>query len=312
MSGVVRHISGRLKYASRMIWRSIWIPRAGSASPPVMVAPGEVGVSFIGHSSFLIQMGGKNILIDPVYANWLIVLRRLRHPGIRFKDLPPIDLVLLTHAHMDHLHRPTLARVARRLRRANGSAPEVVVPWGNEDLVKTLGFSRVQTLRWWETATVQGLDITLTPCRHWGTRWFKDSHRGFGGYVLRSGKQVLYNSGDTAYFEGFRQIGKRFQPQIALLPIGAYYPDSFRSVHTSPEDALQAFEDLGASTMIPMHYGTFRLSHEPMEEPVPRLLDSAARLGIAERVCVVAEGSTAVFEGSALSFQVSNSTVSAR
>ena len=169
------------------------------------------------------------------------------------------------------------------------------MPWGNEDLVSTLGFARVQALRWWESALVGDIDVTLTPCRHWGTRWFKDSHRGYGGYVLKAGNRILYDSGDTAYFEGFKEIGKRLHPQIALLPIGAYYPDSFRTVHTSPEDALQAFVDLGAEVMVPMHYGTFKLSHEPMEEPVPRLLASAARLGVADKMRVVPEGQTAVF-----------------
>ena len=181
------------------------------------------------------------------------------------------------------------------MKRKHGRTPVVVVPWGNEDLVKAMGFSRVQALQWWESTVIEGLDVTMTPCRHWGTRWFKDSHRGYGGYVLKSGSQTLYDSGDTAYFDGFKEIGKRLHPQIALLPIGAYYPDSFRTVHTSPEDALQAFVDLGAQTMVPMHYGTFKLSHEPMEEPVPRLLASATRLGLAEQMRVVPEGETAVF-----------------
>ena len=99
----LRHIGGRLKYAFKMIWNSAWAPMAGTTAMPQIVAAGEVGVTFIGHSSFLLQMGGKNILIDPVYANWLVLLRRQRRPGVRLKDLPPIDLVLLTHAHMDHL-----------------------------------------------------------------------------------------------------------------------------------------------------------------------------------------------------------------
>ncbi len=295
MSGRVRHVGGRLKYGLKMVWRSVWMRRAGSSTKPVLVAPGEIGVTFIGHSSFLVQMGGKNILIDPVYANWLIILRRLRHPGVRLKDLPPIDLVLLTHAHMDHLHKPTLRRVVRLSRSKGGQAPQVIVPKGVEDLVMPMGFSKVETLEWWQTTRAAGLEVTLTPCRHWGTRWFKDSHRGYGGYVLRFGSQVLYDSGDTAYFDGFGEIGRRFQPRIALLPIGAYHPDSFRTVHTSPEDALQALVDLGSETMIPMHYGTFRLSHEPMEEPVPRLLASAKRAGLEDRIRVVPEGSTAVF-----------------
>jgi L-ascorbate metabolism protein UlaG (beta-lactamase superfamily) len=283
-----------------MVWNSAWSPMAGSQSRPVLAKADEIGVTFIGHSSFLLQMGGKNILVDPVYARWLILLRRQRRPGVRIEDLPPMDIVLLTHAHMDHLNRPSLKKIARRMRRKFGRAPEVVVPWGNEDLVETLGFSAVHALRWWESTVVQGLTVTLTPARHWGTRWFTDSHRGYGGYVLQHGEQTLYDSGDTAYFDGFHEIGKRLKPQLALLPIGAYHPDSFRTVHTSPEDALQAFVDLGGATMVPMHYGTFKLSHEPMEEPVPRLLASAAKLGLSGRMRIVAEGETAIFAADSL------------
>ena len=297
--GRLRHIGGRLKYGLKMVWRSAWAPMAGNHDKPVLASPDEIGVTFIGHSSFLLQMGGRNILVDPVYARWLILLRRLRRPGVRIEDLPPIDLVLLTHAHMDHLNRPSLKKIVRRMRRIHGRTPDVVVPWGNEDLVSTIGFAAVHALRWWESVEVQGLTLTLTPCKHWGTRWFKDSHRGYGGYVIAHGEQRLYDSGDTAYFDGFREIGRRLKPQLALLPIGAYYPDNFRSVHTSPEDALQAFVDLGATMMVPMHYGTFRLSHEPMEEPVPRLLASAAKLGLADKVKVVREGETAVFAAAA-------------
>ena len=124
---------------------------------------------------------------------------------------------------------------------------------------------------------------------------FNDLHRGYGGYVLRAGEASVYHSGDTAYFPGFAEIGARLRPEIALLPIGAYSPDSFRSVHTSPEDALRAFEDLGARWMIPMHYGTFRLSGEPMEEPPVRLLESARLIGVVGQVRVLEEGRTALF-----------------
>jgi L-ascorbate metabolism protein UlaG (beta-lactamase superfamily) len=122
-----------------------------------------------------------------------------------------------------------------------------------------------------------------------------DGHRGYGGYFIEGGARRLYYSGDTAYFGGFREIGLRLQPEVALLPIGAYAPDSYRAVHTSPEDALRAFEDLGADWMVPMHYGTFWLSEEPMDEPLPRLLASAERLGLRDRIAVVREGETRSF-----------------
>jgi L-ascorbate metabolism protein UlaG (beta-lactamase superfamily) len=262
---------------------------------PRLVRADEVGVTFIGHSSFLVQAGGLNLLFDPVFSTWLILLRRQRRPGVRPRDLPPIDVVLLSHAHMDHLDRASLRRVVRLTRRRTGRAPVVVVPNDVGDIVRGVGFAEVIELRWWESYVAGGLTITHTPAKHWGTRWIMDGHRGYGGYLVEGGARRIYYSGDTAYFAGFREIGARLRPEVALLPIGAYTPDSYRAVHTSPEDALQAFQDLGAEWMVPMHYGTFWLSEEPLEEPLPRLLASAKTLGLADRIAVVQEGETKVF-----------------
>ena len=211
--------------------------------------------------------------------------------------MPEIDVVLLTHAHMDHLNRPTLRRVVRATRRATGRAPIAIVPKGVEDLVSTLGFSEVRSLEWWQETQAAGLKITLTPAKHWGARMISDVHRLFGGYVIEdaSGHRV-YHSGDTAYFDGFAEIGRRLHPQTALLPIGAYFPDSYRAVHTNPEAALQACVDLGAETMVPMHYGTFPLGREPMEEPPVRLMEDARRRGLQDRVKILGEGETLVVE----------------
>jgi L-ascorbate metabolism protein UlaG (beta-lactamase superfamily) len=158
--------------------------------------------------------------------------------------------------------------------------------------VERLGFSRIHGLAWWEKIEIQGLNITMTPCKHWGARMFRDTHRGYGGYVIEGGGQSIYHSGDTAYFDGFREIGAKLKPEVALLPIGAYFPDTYRSVHTSPEEAVRAFLELGAKQMVPMHYGTFRLGREPMEEPVQRLEAEAQRLGINRKIKILDEGET--------------------
>jgi len=303
----------------RLVRESHARPLAGAPSKPSQVSPSETSITFIGHSSFLIQTAGQALLIDPVFATRLIVLRRQRRPGLRIADLPPIDAVLLTHAHMDHLNRPSLRAMTRAMRRRGLSAPVVVVPKGVEDLVQDLGFSRIETLEWWQSLQLAGLrkperhrthsieigrqsslaaqtasatiTVTATPARHWGARMFNDTHRGFGGYVISSASgPTIYHSGDTAYFNGFAEIARRLHPDVALLPIGAYFPDSYRAVHTSPEEALRAFLDLQADVMIPMHYGTFRLGREPMDEPLPRLLQAAARAGVSDRIEALAEG----------------------
>ena len=274
----------------RLVRESHERPIGGATRSFEAVGEGEMGVTFIGHSSFLLELGGKRVLVDPVFAKRLIVMRRQRHPGLGVAELPAIDVVFLTHAHMDHLNVVSLRRVIRRTRRLTGEAPEVVVPRGVEDLVERLGFGRVHAMEWWERKTVAGLEVTMTPARHWGARMFKDTHRGFGGYVIAGGGHSVYHSGDTAYFEGFREVGRRLRPEVALLPIGAYFPDSYRAVHTSPEEALKGFLETGAEQMVAMHFGTFRLGREPMEEPPVRLMAEARREGVAERVHVLGEG----------------------
>jgi L-ascorbate metabolism protein UlaG (beta-lactamase superfamily) len=276
----------------RLVRESHEQPIAGTSRPVELVKQDELGVTFIGHSSFFLQIASRKVLIDPVFSKRLIVLRRQRRPGLVVRELPPIDIVLLTHAHMDHLDMASLRRVIRATRRLTGHTPEVVVPRGVEDLVESLGFSRVHRLEWWEETEVQGLKVTMTPCKHWGARMFRDRHRGYGGYVVEGGGQSVYHSGDTAYFDGFREIGRRLRPELALLPIGAYFPDSHRSVHTNPEEAVRGFVDLGAEQMIPMHYGTFRLGREPMDEPLKRLEAEAIRLGIKGQIKVLEEGET--------------------
>ena len=254
-----------------------------------------MGVTFIGHSSFLVQIGGQNLVIDPNFARWLFILKRLRRPGLRIRDLPAIDTVLVTHAHFDHLHRPSLRAIVRQTLSRRGVAPAIVVPENVADLVSDLGFREVIEMSWWQERRANGISITATPANHWGARVLRDMHRGYGGYVVRSRQHSFYHAGDTAWFNGFREIGKRLAPDVAMLPIGAYDPPTFRNNHTNPEDAVRAFLDLGARWMIPMHYGTFRLSHEPMEEPLRFLADVAHQEAIEDRILALREGITQVF-----------------
>jgi len=279
----------------RLVRHSAVTPRTGQTYKPRLVTNGELGLTFIGHSTFFVQMGEQNIIVDPNFARWLFVLKRLRQPGVQLKDLPPIDLVLVTHAHFDHLHRPSLRALVQQTRYLTGTAPAIAVPRHVLDLVSDLGFREIIELDWWNSLRYDGLTVTHVPSRHWGARVIKDSHRGYGGYVLRDSKHSLYHAGDTAYFAGFREIGARLAPELALLPIGAYNPDTYRNVHASPADATRAFLDLNSRWMVPMHYGSFRLSHEPIEEPLQLLEREARAAGIRDRVVILEEGITRLF-----------------
>jgi L-ascorbate metabolism protein UlaG (beta-lactamase superfamily) len=284
----------RARAFGRLVRHSAVSPRTGETHKPTLVSNGQMGVTFIGHASFFLQIGGQNVVIDPNFARWLFVLKRLRKPGVQIRDLPGIDVVLVTHAHFDHLHRPSLRAIAHHARRG-GKDPVIVVPNHVLDLVSDLGFSHVVELDWWNSYRHRNLTITHVPSRHWGARILKDSHRGYGGFVLRAGRHSVYHAGDTAYFPGFREIGRRLAPELALLPIGAYNPPSFRNVHADPADATRAFLDLNARWMVPMHYGTFRLSHEPIEEPLQLLEREVKARGIEDRVLVLEEGITQFF-----------------
>ncbi len=163
------------------------------------------------------------------------------------------------------------------------------------DLARDLGFDRVVELDWWESFARGDWKVTLTPCKHWGARVLRDDHRGYGGFVLQHQGRSIYHAGDSAYFEGFKQIGHFLSPEIALLPIGAYRPESFRNVHMGPDDAMKVFHEVRAKWFIPMHYGTFRLSFEDMDEPPRWLRQIANANGLSHRVRMLEEGVPEVF-----------------
>ena len=267
---------------------SLFTRRQGRPARPLFpdLQGEDLCLTWIGHASFLISWRGLNILVDPIWSLWLKIVKRIRRPGIRIDHLPAIDLVLVTHAHFDHLDRRTLRRVA--------SAQPIVVPQGVGNLVHDLGFDRVHELREWDDLDIGNVTITLTPCHHWGARVLHDRHRGFGGFHLRLGQRTVFHCGDSAYFAGFREIGARLPIEIALLPIGAYEAPSRLEVHMNPEEAVQAFQELRAKYMVPMHYGSFRLSYEPLHEPLERLRRQVEQRRLEDVVKILKEGEPTV------------------
>jgi L-ascorbate metabolism protein UlaG (beta-lactamase superfamily) len=221
-------------------------------------------VTWLGHASFLVQGAGTSVLIDPALGPRISgIIPRNAGPGLRVDQLPRIDASLVTHNHYDHLDLPTLRAVG---------AP-VITGLGTRDTVKDLHCTE---LAWWDRMHLGGLTVTFVPSQHWSRRGLGDTNASlWGGFVVENGDVRVYHAGDTAYFGGFQDIGKRFPGlDAALLPIGAYDPEWFmRSQHMTPGDATQAFVDLGARRLVAMHWGTFKLTDEPLDEP-PRLLQA--------------------------------------
>ncbi len=273
-----------LKFWRHRIVPGMFTKANGDVSEPILDSPGKdkVRITWIGHASFFVQFADHSVMVDPNWAKWHGPVKRMRQPGLNLREVPEVDLVLVTHAHFDHLHKPSLKILQAR--------EGIVVPRGSKSLVKRLGFPAVHEMKIWDQLNFDELEVIHTPSHHWGARFIHDTHRDYGGYLIRAGGKSVFHCGDSAYFDGFVEIGKRFEIDVALMPIGAYESPSGRDVHMNPEEAVQAFADMGAKALIPMHYGTFPLGNEPHDEPVERLLTEADRLGISSQVLIPEEG----------------------
>jgi len=218
------------------------------------------------------------ILTDPVFCTrvgigmglFTMGPRRLVAPALSIRRLPKLDLVLISHAHFDHLDRPSLIRLPK-------SVP-VITAHRTHDLIKDLGFKSVTELKWGESLRIGDVTLTARQVQHWGARTFYDQHRGFNAYLLESGQRRVLYGGDTAYHERFRDLAK---VDLAILGIGAY--DPYIAAHATPEQAWQMADHVRADFVLPMHHSTFRLSHEPMNEPIQRFIDAGNEDRIALR-----------------------------
>ncbi len=278
-----------LQFIGEVLIPSLLCPRRPSgAFGAIPLVDGQgLALTWLGHAGFLVQVGGLNIAVDPNWALWHGPVKRVRHPSLGIADMPVIDLVLITHAHFDHLHLPSLRKIA--------AGQPIIVPRGVGSVVKRCGFGSVVELNQWQRAIFRDVQVTLTPARHWGARMIHDTHREFGGYLIESKERTVFHCGDSAMFDGFKAIGERADINVALLPIGAYDAPSGRQVHMNPEEAVDAFEMLGAGFMIPMHHDTFPLGGEPIHEPAERLLRAAVARQIESRVRILQEGESAVY-----------------
>jgi L-ascorbate metabolism protein UlaG (beta-lactamase superfamily) len=259
-------------------------PNDGSA-----LAAAEPSLTWIGHATFVLKLGGALIATDPIWSERISgVIRRKAPPGVAFEKLPPLDVVTVSHNHYDHLDLPTLKRI--------GNRPVYITLVGNGAVLREAGIDHVVELEWWQSHRVGELEVTAVPARHWSMRmpWNRNDML-WGGFVYRGPEGVAYHAGDTALFDGFGEIGRRVGPiDWAILPIGAYEPRWFMEPqHMNPEDAGQAFELLGARTLVAMHWGTFKLTDEPLGAPPERMRRFFAERALdAQRLWILDVGET--------------------
>jgi len=276
---IIHGSGGLLKWLAnreRGPW-SKWTDASPGAPPPARVSDGGLRVTFIGHSTVLIQMDGVNFLTDPIWSmraspfSW-IGPHRHRPPGIRLEDLPPIDVVLQSHDHYDHFDIPTLRRLVASQRM------KFLVPLGVRARLNNAGVSEAtesSELDWWQTVSLSPeIKITAVPARHFSGRSLRDRNRTLWcGYVIEAPSGAVYFAGDTGYGTHFREIRDRFANfRLALLPIGAFRPQWFMGpVHMSPHEAVQAHQESGAAKSIGIHFGTFSLADDGEDEPITEL-----------------------------------------
>ena len=266
-----------------------WIDSTPGPPPPRRVDDGRIRVTWVNHATMLVQMDGVNLLTDPIWSERcspfsFVGPKRHRAPGLRFEELPPIDAVLVSHNHYDHLDAPTL----RRLQGAR-----IFTPLGNSALMARYDVRGATDLDWWQsTKLTDRVTITLVPAQHFCARALSDRNATlWGGFVISGPSGHAYFAGDTGWGGHFARVAERFGPmRVAMLPIGAYLPRWFmKSAHISPSEAIDAHAALQAKTSIAMHYGTFHLGDDGYEEPSYDLRAALAARGN-PRVLIVDHG----------------------
>ena len=275
----------RWSFLARRAWVSFTAPRRfiaprtdndGSAIRNGLITP---SITWIGHSTLLIQLDGLNLLTDPQWSARASPLhwagpQRLSPPGVSFEDLPRIDVVMISHDHYDHLDLPTVKRLAQT------HNPLFLVPLGIKVWFEDNGMNRVEELDWWQEREYRGVRFVCLPAQHFSQRSLFDGNtRLWASWAVLGRNRRLYFGGDTGYFGGFKGIGQRLGPfDLASIAIGAYLPpEIMKRVHTTPEEAVQVFADVGARALLGIHWGTFDLAEEPLDEPPRRMVGEFER-----------------------------------
>jgi N-acyl-phosphatidylethanolamine-hydrolysing phospholipase D len=278
----------RWSFMVRRLWTSSIAPRTfngprimndGAALRAGLINP---SITWVGHSTLLVQLSGVNFLTDPNWGaraspvSWAGP-RRLSPPGLAFEDLPRIDVVIISHDHYDHLDLGTVKRLAET------HNPLFLVPLGLKAWLSENGINRVEELDWWQGREYRDVRFVCVPAQHFSQRTLWDGNtRLWASWAVLSRERRLYFGGDTGYFAGFKEAGERLGPfDVAAIAIGAYLPpEIMKAVHTTPEEAVQAFVDLNARVLLGIHWGTFDLAEEPLDEPPARMLAEVRRRGI--------------------------------
>ena len=305
LKGGFRNLDGNYRYTvlertQRMVRKTLegW-PERGKA-PRVFANDGAAlrangttpTLTWIGHATLLVQLGGVNVLTDPIWSERASPVsfagpRRLVPPGMRFEDLPRIHAVVISHDHYDHLDVATVERLARV------HQPRFFVPLGMKEWLTDHGARDVVELDWWQAAEFRGVTFTCTPAQHSAGRGLRDQNlRLWATWVIAGAGKKLWFAGDTGYTPSLREIGERLGPfDLAAIPVGGYsaYEDNHPN-HVNPEEALRLFEEQNAQLMVPIHFGTFDFNREPFAEPPGRLLKAATARGLREHVAILGTG----------------------
>jgi L-ascorbate metabolism protein UlaG (beta-lactamase superfamily) len=307
-----KRFSNTIKHKQHTLWEILhwqftrkpkkwpkWIANTLISQLPTPVAPNTAAITFINHATCLIQTNTLNVLTDPVWSSRVspfsfIGPARVRDPGLAFEDLPHIDVVLISHNHYDHLDIATLKLLEKKFK------PLFFVPLGDKKILKKNGLTKVSELDWWESHTLpNNTQVTLIPAQHFSGRTLIDRNKSlWGGYVIAENNLKILFAGDTGYSPHFKEIFAKFgSMDIALLPIGAYQPQHLmQPVHMDPREALIAHCDLKANQSIAIHFGTFQLTDEGIDDPILDLQHALTETAIhPDAFKVLKEGETLIY-----------------